>query len=99
MHLLKNSLGVTGSSGNDHQSINQLISSPGGSTYLIQGAANEGGIVAMPISHSSRASPATVSLYFRREPKTVSNSCRSNLKPNDAFSSLFFAQEHISNSA
>jgi len=68
------------SGGANHQSIGQIISSPGGSTYLIQGSNNEGGgIVAMPISHATRASPATVS-HFRREPKTVSAVTISNNK-------------------
>ncbi|XP_076815001.1 DNA-binding protein RFX2-like isoform X3 [Clavelina lepadiformis] len=66
-----NNLGMSGGTGGSHQSVGQLISSPGGSTYIIQNAGGEsGGIVAMPISHTTRASPATVS-HFRREPKTV----------------------------
>ncbi|CAK8675865.1 unnamed protein product [Clavelina lepadiformis] len=56
-----NNLGMSGGTGGSHQSVGQLISSPGGSTYIIQNAGGEsGGIVAMPISHTTRASPATV---------------------------------------
>nr|CAB3265546.1 RFX1/2/3 regulatory factor X [Phallusia mammillata] len=64
-----NTMSMSGLSG--QQGVGQIISSPGGSTYLIQNSSSEsGGIVAMPLSHSTRASPATVS-HFRREPKTV----------------------------
>lgn len=58
-------------SSNQNSGIGQIVSSPGGSTYLLQGnSAHENGIVAMPLSQTNRASPATVS-HFRREPKTV----------------------------
>ncbi|XP_078484873.1 regulatory factor X isoform X8 [Ciona intestinalis] len=67
-HQMNSLQSMQGSAG---QNLNQFIASPGGSTYLIQGSGSEAGnLVAMPIGHTTRASPATVS-HFRREPKTV----------------------------
>ncbi|XP_078484876.1 regulatory factor X isoform X11 [Ciona intestinalis] len=57
-HQMNSLQSMQGSAG---QNLNQFIASPGGSTYLIQGSGSEAGnLVAMPIGHTTRASPATV---------------------------------------
>nr|NP_001071807.1 regulatory factor X [Ciona intestinalis]BAE06671.1 regulatory factor X [Ciona intestinalis] len=57
-HQMNSLQSMQGSGG---QNLNQFIASPGGSTYLIQGSGSEAGnLVAMPIGHTTRASPATV---------------------------------------
>jgi len=68
-NLNHNSNDVTGS--NHNNGIGQIVSSPGGTSYIIQSSSgSDSGIIAMPLSQAHRASPASVS-HFRREPKTL----------------------------
>lgn len=72
---LGNDVGAGSSGGSSSQNpgqIGQIVSSPGGSTYLLQSNnanSHDNGMLALPLPQN-RASPATVS-HFRREPKTV----------------------------